>query len=295
MKHIIIIALAALLLLPVLMFGQFTYLSEEEYRNLSRSERKIYSENLEREYLDLMRKKADAIAVNEQYLIEIADLRARIAAVDSEYEVVYNRILDGLGITRADVDAARRRLEEYNRRVDNWNRMSDTELWNNATAVRQTINEYEEFKQTNVAKAPDFRNDIVELNRKIVNLEANLDRVRPKYYEDSYTVVRGDFLAKIAGYSFIYDDSSKWGIIYRANRDQITDPNLIYVDQVLKIPRGLPDTWKVYLGESLWRIASYPEVYGKGIEWPRIYRENQDQIKDPDMIYPNQIFRIPRD
>jgi len=295
MKHIIIIALAALLLLPVLMFGQFTYLSEEEYRNLSRSERKIYSENLELEYLDLMRKKADAIAVNEQYLIEIADLRARIAAVDSEYEVVYNRILDGLGITRADVDAARRRLEEYNRRVDNWNRMSDTELWNNATAVRQTINEYEEFKQTNVAKAPDFRNDIVELNRKIVNLEANLDRVRPKYYEDSYTVVRGDFLAKIAGYSFIYDDSSKWGIIYRANRDQITDPNLIYVDQVLKIPRGLPDTWKVYRGESLWRIASYPEVYGKGIEWPRIYRENQDQIKDPDMIYPNQIFRIPRD
>jgi len=295
MKHIIIITLAALLLLPVLLFGQFTYLSEEEYRSLSRSERQIYSENLEREYLNLQQRKADAIAANEQYLVEIADLRARIAAIDSEYEIVYNRILDGLGITRADVDAARIRLEEYNRRVDNWNRMSDTELWNNATAIRQTINEYEEFKQTNVAKAPDFRNDIVELNRKIVNLEANLDRVRPKYYEDSYTVVRGDYLAKIAGYSFIYDDSSKWGIIYRANRDQITDPNLIYVDQVLKIPRGLPDTWKVYRGESLWRIASYPEVYGKGIEWPRIYRENRDQIQDPDLIYPNQIFRIPRD
>lgn len=295
MKQIIILGIIALLLLPVVLMAQFTYLSDEEYRSLKRSERIRYSENLEREYLDLQQRKADGIVINEQYLADIAALRARIAAVDSEYDVVYNRILVGLGITAADVAAARLRLEEYNRKVDNWNRLSDTELWNSAKAIRQTINEYEEFKTTNVAKAPDFRNDIVELNRKIVNLEANLNRVRPKYYEDSYTVVRGDYLAKIAGYSFIYDDSSKWGIIYRANRDQIKDPNLIYVDQILKIPRGLPDTWKVYLGESLWRIASYPEVYGKGMEWPKIYRENRDQISDPNIIHPNQILRLPRD
>ncbi len=294
MRHLIIIGLVALLLLPVILMANFTYLSEDEYRSLSRKERNIYIANLEQEYLNLQQRKAEGIAVNEQYLIEIAALRARIAEIDAEYEVVYNRILVNLGVTRDEVAAARRRLEEYNRQVDNWNRMSDTELWNQATAIRQTINEYEAFKQTNVSKAPDFRNTIVELNRKIVNLEANLDRVRPKYYEDNYTVVRGDYLAKIAGYSFIYDDASKWGIIYRANRDQIKDPNLIYVDQVLKIPRGLPDTWKVYNGESLWRIASYPEVYGKGLEWPKIYRENRDQISNPDIIHPNQILRIPR-
>ena len=63
----------------------------------------------------------------------------------------------------------------------------------------------------------------------------------------------------------------------------------------LAIPRGLPTSWKVYRGESLWRIASYPEVYEQGSKWPLIYRANKDQIKDPNLIYPNQIFSIPRD
>jgi hypothetical protein len=33
-------------------------------------------------------------------------------------------------------------------------------------------------------------------------------------------------------------------------------------------------------------------------EWKHVagvYRANKDQIKDPDLIYPNQIFEIPRD
>ncbi|MCF7911712.1 MAG: LysM peptidoglycan-binding domain-containing protein [Candidatus Cloacimonetes bacterium] len=99
----------------------------------------------------------------------------------------------------------------------------------------------------------------------------------------------------MSGYHFIYNDPAKWGIIYRANRDQIKDPNIINPDLVLKIPRGKPNTWKVYKGEFLWRIASYPEVYGNGAKWPLIYRANKDKIKDPDLIYPNQVFEIPRD
>ncbi|MCD4828073.1 MAG: LysM peptidoglycan-binding domain-containing protein [Candidatus Cloacimonetes bacterium] len=99
----------------------------------------------------------------------------------------------------------------------------------------------------------------------------------------------------MSGLSFIYNDPTRWGVIYRANRDQIKDPNLIYPDQVLKIPRGLPYSWSVWRGECLWRIASYPEIYGKGSDWPRIYRANQDKINDPDLIYPGQDFEIPRD
>jgi hypothetical protein len=295
MKRMILIGIVTLILLPVLMASDFTYLSEEEYKSLNRQERRVYSENLERELLNLQQRKADAVARNQQLLDEIRNLRTRITEIETEYELVYNRIVSSLNITEADINSARRRIEQFRRNFDNWNTMSDSDLWKNAKAIRDAISEYNDFKQTNAAKAPDFRDDIVELDRKIVNLEANLERVRPRYYEDEYRVVRGDYLAKIAGYSFIYNDSSKWGIIYRANRDQIKDPNVIHVDQVLKIPRGLPDTWKVYRGESLWRIASYPEVYGKGTEWPKIYRENRDQIKDPDLIFPNQIFRIPRD
>ena len=27
--------------------------------------------------------------------------------------------------------------------------------------------------------------------------------------------------------------------------------------------------------------------------WPIIYKANRDQIKDPDLIYPKQVFKIP--
>jgi len=53
----------------------------------------------------------------------------------------------------------------------------------------------------------------------------------------SYTVRRGETLPQIAGRSEIYNDSSLWPIIYRSNRDQISDPKRLWPGQVLVIPR----------------------------------------------------------
>lgn len=44
-------------------------------------------------------------------------------------------------------------------------------------------------------------------------------------------------------------------------------------------------------GNSLWRIAR--RVYGSGFEYTIIYDANQDQIRDPNAIYPGQIFELP--
>lgn len=44
-------------------------------------------------------------------------------------------------------------------------------------------------------------------------------------------------------------------------------------------------------GNSLWRIAR--RIYGKGVQYTIIYEANADQIRDPDLIYPGQIFEIP--
>jgi len=50
--------------------------------------------------------------------------------------------------------------------------------------------------------------------------------------QQTYTVKSGDSLSKIAGnYSGI-----TWQQIFEANKDQISDPNLIHPGQVLKIP-----------------------------------------------------------
>ena len=34
-------------------------------------------------------------------------------------------------------------------------------------------------------------------------------------------------------------------------------------------------------------------IYGKGVHYKVIFKANQEQIRDPDLIYPGQIFTIP--
>ncbi len=44
-------------------------------------------------------------------------------------------------------------------------------------------------------------------------------------------------------------------------------------------------------GNTLWGISE--DRYGHGIEYVKIFRANRDRIRDPDLIYPGQIFDLP--
>lgn len=44
-------------------------------------------------------------------------------------------------------------------------------------------------------------------------------------------------------------------------------------------------------GNTLWAIAR--ERYGQGILYVAVYEANKDLIRDPDLIYPGQVFRLP--
>jgi LysM repeat protein len=54
------------------------------------------------------------------------------------------------------------------------------------------------------------------------------------------------------------------------------------------------DIYTVQRGNCLWCIAGKKEIYGNPYQWPLIYRANKDQIKDADLIYPNQKLKIDR-
>ncbi|MER8515968.1 LysM peptidoglycan-binding domain-containing protein [Mesorhizobium sp. M1060] len=43
--------------------------------------------------------------------------------------------------------------------------------------------------------------------------------------------------------------------------------------------------------DTLWRISR--RVYGHGVRFSTIYLANQDQISDPDRIWPGQVFKVP--
>jgi len=45
-------------------------------------------------------------------------------------------------------------------------------------------------------------------------------------------------------------------------------------------------------GFTLWRIAR--ENYGEGQLYVRVFEANADKIRDPDLIYPGQIFTVPQ-
>ncbi|PWJ85242.1 nucleoid-associated protein YgaU [Pseudaminobacter salicylatoxidans] len=44
-------------------------------------------------------------------------------------------------------------------------------------------------------------------------------------------------------------------------------------------------------GDSLWRISR--RVYGLGVRYSTIYLANQEQIRDPNLIWPGQVFKVP--
>jgi len=128
------------------------------------------------------------------------------------------------------------------------------------------------------------------LRQEIEQLKAEIAR-----YPSEYTVQRGDYLAKIAGMRYIYNNPRAWPRIYRANRDKIKDPNLIYPGWVLYIPHGIEKSIEVIPGDNLWKIAGFSWIYDNPRLWTRIYEANRDKIRDPDLIYPGQVLEIPRD
>lgn len=46
-------------------------------------------------------------------------------------------------------------------------------------------------------------------------------------------------------------------------------------------------------GQSLWRIAR--KLYGDGGAYTVIYKANKERIRDPDLIYPGQVFQLPKE
>lgn len=101
------------------------------------------------------------------------------------------------------------------------------------------------------------------------------------------------------------DDVGQWrarlrdpvsGTPHRLRADQIDDKGKVLsraeVDFVPEKP-ALPTDGKVVVerGNSLWRIAR--ETYGTGLDYTVIYEANRAQIRDPDLIYPGQVFIVP--
>ncbi|NKB48502.1 MAG: LysM peptidoglycan-binding domain-containing protein [Alphaproteobacteria bacterium] len=103
------------------------------------------------------------------------------------------------------------------------------------------------------------------------------------------------------------DAQGRWSLIpdrrvdpgsYTLRVDQVTPQGQVVARSQIPFVRGepltdLPEGRVVIIqpGDYLWQIAR--ERYGAGPQYTLIYEANRAQIRDPDLIYPGQIFMVP--
>ena len=63
-----------------------------------------------------------------------------------------------------------------------------------------------------------------------------------------------------------------------------TSPSAVVVPKIA--------TTTVSRGDSLWRISRL--TYGAGTRFAVVYKANREQIRNPNLIYPGQVFVLPR-
>ncbi|MEH2471100.1 nucleoid-associated protein YgaU [Nitrobacteraceae bacterium AZCC 2161] len=88
--------------------------------------------------------------------------------------------------------------------------------------------------------------------------------------------------------------------LHIAKRQDVAVSQLLHATAATPLPDGgspsavvVPKiaTTVVSRGDSLWRISRV--TYGAGMRYAVVYKANRDQIRNPNLIYPGQIFVLP--
>lgn len=88
------------------------------------------------------------------------------------------------------------------------------------------------------AESVKFKNSLSDADRAALATSAASASRNSAGRVTSYSVDGGDNLWSISGKSEVYDDSYQWPLIYKTNRSQIKDADLIYPGQVLDIDQN---------------------------------------------------------
>jgi nucleoid-associated protein YgaU len=196
------------------------YYEGTEYEKLPKKDREVYCRALAAE-LDALRdraKKAEAeLEANKE---RIKSLTRELRDAEREHTAY-----------TTEIDELSKQLEELEKLPTTWKLQYGECLW--------TLASKEEIYQDPL-KWPRIWRGNKELIEDPDWVLAGWEIKIPREHPYRYTVVQDEWLGKIAGYWEIYGDYRKWPLIFEANRDRINDPDLIFPNQELVIPR--PDT-----------------------------------------------------
>jgi nucleoid-associated protein YgaU len=228
----------------------------------------------------------------------IADEDARIATANKcndDYQAmvdsVWNDIYTALGSSKEEDMAYRKELQQLRSDASAMLSLSPEEIYKRKDELQSLKDRYAKLAENNLALLSENEATLNSIESLLTQIEEKGKPAVP----DTYTVMRGDYLWRIATKPDIYGDPYAWMRIYTSNRDQIKNADLIFPNQIFKIPRDVgPNEHLVVKGEFLSKISGYSNIYGSPFKWQKLYEANKDNIEDPNLIYPYQVLSVPR-
>ncbi len=202
-------------ILGLLLFFSVSVMAQEE-KEMTEDEFQTEMNRLTEQRVDLTKQ------INE-LKSSIDELKKKQAALQSVEDCI-NEKYALVGATEADVVRFRREVAQLEGQIQRKESPKDD---------KQVA--LDNLKASKLSALPEFHNKVNN------QMQAMLDAWEEAPKEVNYTVVKGDYLWKIAKKDKFYGNGFAWPVIYNANRDQIKDPDLIYPKQVFKIPNLTED------------------------------------------------------
>lgn len=176
------------------------------------------SDEWEAEMTRLAGKKQALMSEIEALKADIENLNTVKAGLQDPEECI-DELYALVGATRSDVDNFRNAVNELDGKIKRKEAPK---------ADRQA--DLNALKMNKISALPEFFDKVHNKMQKALDEWIDAPPVI------SYKVVRGDCLWNIAKKKEHYGNAFAWPVIYKANRDKIKNPDLIYPDQTFSIP-----------------------------------------------------------
>ena len=150
---------------------------------------------------------------------DISKLKDQLQGMQT-YEDCQNELYALVGATKADVENFRNAVNELNGKI---------QRKEGPKADRQK--DLDALKSNKISALPEFYDKVHN------QMQSSLDSWVEEPQEWNYTVVKGDCLWNIAKKDQYYGNGFAWPKIYKANRDKIKNPDLIFPKQEFTIPK----------------------------------------------------------
>jgi nucleoid-associated protein YgaU len=160
------------------------------------------------------------ISVRQPQPEDLVDNPLQIAGVATGFEgVISARVRDGSGTQFVQLSIM----------------AGGTGVWGNYQAALALSSPPSTTRGTLEVFEESAKGDGTELNKVVVAIVFGTALIDPYHGFAQYTVQSGDTLSAIA--KQFYGDAALYPRLFEANRNQLSDPNLLFPGQVLRIPQ----------------------------------------------------------